>query len=390
MADYKTAAGDLGEALKPLQKEAVDGLEYRLFGTADQAIEAQPKLSPRMADCREASSLRGFLERPANVAVSGNEVPLAVYAFTNPRTRFQPVVSACHDFVYTGGEDRLDPATLTVKLRLQLLWGPPMKENEPKTVEKVEDLGVWEKSWQVPAVCIDPKPGPEPGPVCSARDHYLDKWVTGGFKQSFAESAVHTPNAAVVAELRVKLTQFLAGRQKEYYDRVVADLATPGKPLFLANAALTQAVRLLQEYTEAGFPTALRGDDLMQGLLRGAERLPGDTPDDGVVTSVFRAASAAYDSCQPAEGPGSPCTAATTFNPFAGQSREWLVDCLSWYRGQLPPDRWSGDPVANTVLAFARHAGDSLRGRFDAHSERLAKKVYTEGIPAVTEAAGLL
>ncbi|MFC7600280.1 hypothetical protein ACFQVD_09235 [Streptosporangium amethystogenes subsp. fukuiense] len=376
--DYKNAATDFNAALLPLQKQAVDNKDYKLFGTADQAIATQPAPPDIVPFCTGGSGQGPIinLERPANVTYSGNAIPMARYAFPEGS---RPTLGYCHQFALT--EDSIT-STLSVTMHLRITWpsAPGQPANPPQT------LRTWTKTWEVPTVCRKPDSSPEPPSVCNPSQYYLDRWVSGGYRQSFAETATLTEYPEPQQAVRTQVTRFLTERQKGYYDAVVTELTTPGKPLFQANAELSTALRLLQAYTAAGFPTALDDDELLQVLLHGAERLPADTPGETTITTIFRTAQNTYSSC--AATPDAACAA--TLNPFAGQQHAWLTNCLTWYKNQLPVARWSQDPLANTIAAFAYHTADTLRLRYDHHSKNLKQKTYTETLAPVTTAHKLL
>ncbi|MET8047831.1 hypothetical protein ABZU75_09515 [Streptosporangium sp. NPDC005286] len=376
--DYKNAATDFNAALLPLQKQAVDNKDYKLFGTADQAIATQPAPPNTVPFCTGSSGQGPILnlQRPANVTYSGNAIPMARYAFPEGS---RPTLGYCHQVAFTD-----DPitSTLSVTMHLRITW--PSASGQPPNPPQT--LRTWTKTWEVPGVCRRPDSSPEPPSACNPSQYYLDRWVSGGYQQSFAETATLTEYPEPQQAVRTQVARFLTGRQKGYYDAVVTELTTPGKPLFQANADLTTALRLLQAYTAAGFPTALNDDELLQVLLHGAERLPADTPGDTTITTIFRTAQSAYNSCAAT----SDTACAATLNPFAGQQHAWLTNCLTWYKNQLPVARWSQDPLANTITAFAYHTADALRLRYDHHSKNLKQNSYTETLAPVTTAHKLL
>ncbi|GAA2870085.1 hypothetical protein GCM10010517_30220 [Streptosporangium fragile] len=388
--DYKKAVADLSEELKRIQKEVTDGKGYRLFGTADQALPAgtTPDGPATVPSC--APTVPRDLARPSVVSQAQlpNAILMALYAFPEAD---RPTLTLCHTSGLTNEQSSVTDQVLTrtadlsVVMKMQLTW-PNGTAQTYRTWSFSQPLGVICRTrlGQIP-------PGDTTVYFCNQQSYYLDRWVENGYKKYFEAKATVTSDEAILTDARDRAARFLTGRQKTYYDRVVSDLTTAGKPLFEANAKVTRAMRLLQAYTRSGWATALGKDEIMQTVLTGAERLPSDVGGDTVITDVFRRAKQNYEQCAPSGEAGSPCTSPVSFDPFVGQSHQWLLDCTSWYgRSRLPVDEWTADPIGNTVLAFARYGTDVLRSRYEQHSKELVEGLYTEGVPQVKDAVSLL
>ncbi|MBB2913177.1 hypothetical protein FHS43_004475 [Streptosporangium becharense] len=391
VGDYRKAVGDLSAALVPIQEEITDGKDYRLFGTADQALPAgtTQEWPDTVPSCAPAPPRE--LARPRLKVVKGqlpNAILLAEHAFPEAD---RPTLTVCHTSGLTNqqssteGQVLTKTADLSVVMKMQLTWPDG----------KVETYRTWSHAQPLGVVCRTRLGPPQQGDTtvyfCNEDKHYLDRWAEDGYRKYFEALATVTDDAAVLASVRDRAARFLAGRQKAYYDRVVGDLTTAGKPLSEANATVTRTMRLLQAYTRAGWATAFAKDPIMQTVLAGAERLPSDVGEEAVITEIFRRAQQNYAECNPSAGTGSPCGNSVAFDPFVGQSRQWLLDCTSWYgRSRLPVDAWTGDPIGNTLLAFARHGTGVLLAQYEQHSKEIAEGVYTEGIPEVKDTIKLL
>lgn len=382
--DYKDAVAGLSAKLVPLQKEYTDAKGYKLFGTPDQAPPAgtSPATPENLSTC-PGTTVTKDIRTPGVVSLAQmpNAVLMANYALPEAD---RPALSLCYQALLTNkgahGEGQIleQWADLAVTVKMRLTWPDG----------KVETFRTWTQTQPLGVICRTrlgvPLPGDPTVYFCHDLAYYLDTWVTGGYRQVFDAESTFTSDDAVLAAARDKVARFLTGRQKAYYDRVVAELTAPGRPLSDANAQVTKSMRLLQAYTESGWATALRQDEIMQLMLGGTERLPSDLGGDPLITDVFRRAQQSYAGCDPVGGAGSACASPVSFDPFVGQSHEWLRDCLSWYdRSPLPAELWTGDPLANTVLGFSRHAADVLLSRYEKHSKELASGVYAEGVPEV-------
>ncbi|MEU8268352.1 hypothetical protein AB0B89_14420 [Sphaerisporangium sp. NPDC049002] len=390
--DYKNAVAALSDKLVPLQKEYTDEKGYKLFGTADQALPAgkSPATPGTVSTCPELPNKTKDIETPGVVSLAQMPNPIVLANYALPEAD-RPALSLCYQGWLTNQGGRGDGqileqwADLAVTVKMRLTW-PDGTVQTFRTWTQTQPLGV---------ICRTRMGTPLPGDptvyFCNDLKYYLGAWVSGGYKQVFDMKATFTSDDAVLTAARDKVARFLSGRQKAYYDRVVAELTTPGKPLSDANAQVTKSMRLLQAFTETGWATALRQDEIMQLLLGGVERLPSDLGGDPLITDVFRRAQENYAGCAPVGGHGSACSSRVSFDPFVGQSHEWLIDCLSWYdKSRLPVELWTGDPLANTVLGFSRHAADTLLSRYEKHSKELAGGVYAEGVPEVKNVLGVL
>ncbi|GLW12931.1 hypothetical protein Misp01_80590 [Microtetraspora sp. NBRC 13810] len=204
--DYKDAADHLAGTLKGLQDEVVGGKGYKLFGTADQAVSTPPGMPGSAATCSPGPLTT--LKRPANVTLRGNAVPVALQAFPED---MRPKVDVCHEVAFTSGGVPGVASEFAVTMRLRLVWPVPVGSAEG-TKPVVDVLRTWYRLWEVPTVCVG-RP-PEADPPCDPVDYYLDRWVGGGFQQSFAESASVVESQEAQDKVRAKVTRFLAGRQK--------------------------------------------------------------------------------------------------------------------------------------------------------------------------------
>ncbi|MEV4558261.1 hypothetical protein AB0K51_14895 [Kitasatospora sp. NPDC049285] len=376
VSDYRNAADAFQAQLKPLQKAQTGDKDYQLFGTADQALPAgQSPTDPGKVPACNSWPSQPSLTRPGNVTISNAPSALAFAQYAHPDG---PKLRLCHtsgladaETSSTGTWD-ITTANLQVTMQVELDWG-----NDHQVYTS------WTRSWPLGVVCRQSNIG-APGGYCHDENYYLNKWDATYAPSFTATGTDFVQNDQVAANARTRMTQLLAGKQKAYYDAVVHDLQTAGTPLFGANAALTKALRLIQGYTQAGWATALRQDVQLQLVVNGAERLPGDTGDDTVITNIFRRAQANYSGCNPQGGAGSPCSSTTGYSPMAGQTYGWLAGCSAWAsKAPLPADKLAADPVGNTVEAYAQWDAGFLGGLYEQHSKELAAHTYTEAVPEV-------
>lgn len=182
-----------------------------------------------------------------------------------------------------------------------------------------------------------------------------------------------TTNAATLSNTKSRVQAMLSGKQKLYYDMVAARLTGTGA-LATANAKVTEAVKLLQAYSELGWQVALQQDDLLNGLLNGGRHLPADLAGAAHFTEAFRVAANNYSACNPTSV-GGPCTG-TPKHPFDDQP-QYSYAC------PLDGDRLPGDPLGNCLVTVAQRRTDALAARYALHSNELATGRYVESLPEV-------
>jgi hypothetical protein len=388
--DYKTAASTLSQQLVPIQKEFTGEKEYKLFGSADQALSpaATPADASTLQHCRLAT--QPSIARPVNASVSSilPQLSLAQYAMSGT-DKNRPVSKVCYDSHFINVEQGqsgpwiITTADISVSINTEVRWA----NGERQTYRTHTAM------FEVGEVCRERYDGTAGGACYSVGDVLNQRWST--WKPQFETSAHYSENEAelnkALTTVRGKMTQFLAGQQKAYLDKVVHQLQTVGTPLHTANAKLTKQFRLLQEFSEVGWATAISKDDRMRMVLKGAERLPADVSGDSSITNIFRKAQANYAACAPVDGPGSACTSTTKFNPMAGHTYQWMVRCLPWAsKFEVPANQITADPVGNTILGFALWGANFLGERFEQHSKQLAQGTYTEGFPEVDRTISLI
>ncbi|MFD8594971.1 hypothetical protein ACFV1L_08215 [Kitasatospora sp. NPDC059646] len=359
-ANYRTAANGLSDQLARIRTaEVQEGKSYDLFGTADQARRPEWPVpaTPAEGTCSTTQGPTASRPKPSNVTNNDLASPYLLANYLAPDGAKPTFSWSCNAVVSLTDQSYDDDGvlhnyyTVTLTYRNYVTW-PGESTRRPIRTRTFTD---------------DPFESTELG--MATLNH---NW--GWFMDRFEQFATSTDEDTTLADAKVRTQNALNGRQKLYYDTVASRSAGSGD-LSAANARVTEAVTLLQAYTELGWARALQQDDLLNGLLNGRLHLPADLPGTAHVTDAFRTASAAYQGCNPATG-GGPCTTAGPFDPYRGQS-QYTAGCAI-DSGPLP-----GDPVGNCLLSVSRKRTDALAQRYAVHSAELAAGSYTEGLPAV-------
>jgi hypothetical protein len=363
--DYAKAAEDLKTQLDEVRKQYSENKEYNLFGPIDQPLTGAGKLAEpaAVATCGGSSP---SLTRPNNVSLTQapNEFALAQYAHAD-----KPKVYLCYDASLVNVKRsfttkfNITKADLRVQMKLRVEWGG----------EKL-DFRSWTKVTPLGEVCREYR---DSGEVvfCYELDDYLNNW-DANYRSGFESGATYGSTDSVLATVRTRMTNFMAGRRAGYYSHVYTDLGDPAKNLFKANAQVTKMAKLTKVYSALGFANTMQHDDLLRAVLYGANRIVADDTNGAMVRDTFAIAVQAYAGCN-APNWMSPCTAGNgAFNPLSGQRH--LTDCAAF-----GPEM--SDPVGNCVIDRAKARNGFLADRIEAASARIAAGDYTEGMPEVQD-----
>ncbi|MFD8480457.1 hypothetical protein [Kitasatospora sp. NPDC059673] len=359
-ANYRAAMNSFSDQLAKIRTtEVQQGKSYDLFGTADQARRPEWPVpaTPAQGTCSTNQVPTTSHPTPSNVTNNDLASPYLLANYLAPDGAKPAFSWSCNAVVSLTDQTYDDEGvlhnyyTVTLTYRNYVLWPGESTRRLIRTRTFTDDPF---ESTELSLPTLN------------------HNW--GWFADRFEQFATTTDEDTTLADAKVRTQNVLNGRQKLYYDTVSSRLGSPGD-LLAANTKVTEAVTLLQAYSELGWARAVQQDDLLNGLLNGRLHLPADLPGTAHFTDAFRTAAAAYQGCNPATG-GGPCTGRGPFDPYAGQ-QQYTAGCQI-DGGQLP-----GDPLGNCLLSVARQRTDALAQRYAAHSAELAAGTYTESLPTV-------
>ncbi|WP_326550365.1 hypothetical protein [Micromonospora sp. NBC_01813] len=362
--------------------------EYDLWGDADQAVAARIAESATMPSC---SGSQGSRAVPATLlrATLPNAYHLADHGLP---TAQRPQFTTCYEADFVNVEENEGPRFHTTSGDLQVTVRSRVKWHGgdwqvAQTATRVFPIGVF-CSWDVRSH--------EPSGYCYDEVYYLNQRWNGSYRAAF-ESAPVAPVAAATETARAKAAAMLAGRQRYFY-RVLLDGSGVNRPtggfgydnsriLWERGKAVSDAVRMLQAYSELGWARALESDDAMSGMLFGTQALPGDwarprTDVDQTVSqhfqNTFRQALSNYNGCVQPE-PWDPCDGnLSKFDPRTDQP-QYGFGCPTADVPGRPRD-----PIGSCLVSVGNIRVGLLADRYAHWSGRIAAGSHVEGLPKVT------
>ncbi|WP_144122710.1 hypothetical protein [Catellatospora sichuanensis] len=289
----------------------------------------------------------------------------------------QPTFSVCYDVEFVNEIWQAQPsyletqADLRVTVRIFVQWsnGPRF---EARAVSHTGSAGV---------VCREWYNKPEFDFCKTPQDVMHSSW-SATRKESFEAAPNVVTHSTATDATADKARNFVHGKRKYYYDLVSSRLVG-GTTLAAANREVTEAMRLLQAYSELGWAQALQNDDLMHGLLYGSRRIPADLAGSRPVADVYQHAANVYTACRPVV-PAGPCqTADPDTYDLKHPDYDWSKEnCEPLHSGPI-----AGVPEVDPIGSCAHWQGTQrrnlLEAQYDQQSDRLFHNLYREGNPDV-------
>ncbi|TWJ21272.1 hypothetical protein [Micromonospora endolithica] len=391
--DYRSAmsgwAGQVEEIRRAVMWNGHDvPVQYDLWGNADQAVTARIPEATGMSSC---SGTQGSRAVPSTLlrATLPNAYHLADHGLPLAK---RPQFHTCYEARFVNVEENEGPrfhttsGDLEITVRSRVKWhGGDWQVAQ--TATRVFPIGVF-CSWDVRSH--------EPSGYCYDEVRYLNQRWSTNYRPAF-ESAPVPPVAAATETARAKAAAMLAGRQRYFY-RVVLDGSGVNPPagghdwensriLWQRGKAVSDAVRMLQAYSELGWATALESDDAMSGMLFGTRALPSDwsrprTDVDQTANQHFRntfqKALNNYDGCAQAEA-WDPCADDRSgFDPRTDQPQYGFACPQADVPGR------PRDPIGSCLVSVGDIRVGLLAERYAHWSGRIAAGSHAEGLPKVT------
>jgi len=160
--------------------------------------------------------------------------------------------------------------------------------------------------------------------------------------------------------------RFLELRQANYYALVADRLNDPTKPT-PAEADLNENTRMIEAYTDLGFPRAVQTDDQLHALLYGTNSLPADLTNLQIQRDIYALSAEKARAGKPL---------------FADQP---LLEPQS-ASGCTTTGLRTKDPVAACVVWIGDQRRASLAARYEVHSRAIYNKQEVQTLPMVDEA----
>lgn len=157
---------------------------------------------------------------------------------------------------------------------------------------------------------------------------------------------------------------FITEHRAQYYEVVAAKLNQGAIP---QAKTLNNNVRLIQAYTDLGFPRAKETDEQLSALVYGTNALPADLPDLPVLEAVYLQAAK---------------NVRTGKSAIQDQS---LLDQDANSQSCLPPE-YAGDPISGCVNNLGYNRNVALLERYELHSEAIYNGLEVQSLPLVDEA----
>lgn len=392
--DYRDAMVGWSEQMEEIRRAVmwnghdVELPKYDLWGEADQAIVARIQEAATMGSC---SGNQGSRAVPATLrrATLPNAYHLADHGLPTAK---RPQFNTCYEARFVNIVENEGPrfhttsGDLEITVRSRVKWhGGDWQVAQ--TATRVFPVGTF-CSWEVRSQ--------EPSGYCRDETYYLNQSWNGSYRATF-ESAPVPPVAAAAETAEAKAKAMLAGRQRYFY-RVVLDGSGVNPPpggfswdnsriLWQRGKAVSDAVRMLQAYSELGWAKALENDDAMNGMLFGTRALPSDwarprTDVDQTANQhfrkTFRHALSNYDECVQQDA-WDPCDGDRSgFNPRTGQPQYGFACPVADV-----PSR-PRDPIGSCLASVGHIRVGLLAERYAYWSGRIAAGSHVEGLPKVT------
>ncbi|QKW13744.1 hypothetical protein [Verrucosispora sp. NA02020] len=367
--------------------------EYDMWGSPDQQIAAGNRIG-ETGSIGPCTGTLGNRAVPATLRHNTLPNPFQLAAHGLPPAH-RPSFTSCYEAQFVNVVENPGPrfhttsGDLQITVRSRVKWAGGDWQ-QVRSATRVFPIGVY-CSWSVRSEI--------PDGYCYDERKFLDERWNTTYRTAFESAAIPAVDAQT-ATARAKAASMLAGRQKYFYRVMLAGSGTaapdPGtwdsaKALWQQGKKVSNALRLLQAYTELGWGTALESDDGLRGLLFGSHGLPADwaRPRSDADQSANRhlhnamaQALANYAGCTQHDG-WDPCGGDQSgFNPLANQG-QYGAGC---------PQATSGaprDPLSACLFGAAELRANQLAARYAHWSGRVKAKAHVEGLPDVTATADM-
>jgi hypothetical protein len=402
LTDYRNAVVGWNRQVDQVRKavlwngEANPNPVHDLWGGPDQALPAANRIpeTESMGSCTSGGNRPG---RSVPATVRRSTLPNAFHLANHAMPPgHAPSFLTCYEANFVNVEENEGPrfhtwsGDLQITLRTQVRWALG-EWRETQSVTRVFPVGTY-CSWSTTSHT--------PSGYCHNENKYLiDRW-SSTYRPSF-ESAAVPVHATEAATARTKAAAMLAGRQKYFY-RVMQAGTGPNAPssgtwgvaqdLWQKGKVLSDALRMLQSYTELGWARALEQDDALSGLLFGSQGLPADytrprsdnnqAPNQHLHNAFTRAVENFRDCTQAMDW--NECGAdRSDFDPLRDQG-QYGAGCAQAVVTDKPRD-----PLSACVASAATLRVDQLGQRYDHWSARVHAGGHVEGLPEVTAAVDM-
>ncbi|MFC8845270.1 MULTISPECIES: hypothetical protein [unclassified Micromonospora] len=401
MADYRNAVVAWNQQVEAVRKGVIwNGDDqpapvHDMWGSPDQELPAANRIieNESIGGCtttgnRPSRSIPATLRR----ATLPNPFHLTNHAMPPGH---KPTFSSCYEAQFVNVEENEGPrfhtwsGDLQITVRSRVKWATGDWQ-QVQTATRVFPIGTY-CSWSTTS--------PTPSGYCYDENKYLnERW--GTYRSAF-ESAAIPVDAAQAASARAKAAAMLAGRQKYFY-RVMRAGTGPNPPspdtwavaqtLWQRGKAVSNALRMLQAYSELGWAGALEQDDSLNALLFGANGLPADytrprsDADQSLNRHLYNAFTQAvvnYADCEQTVDWDACANDKSGFDPQANQG-QYGVGCAQADIADKPRE-----PVSACLAGGAAARLALLGQRYDHWSARVHSGTHTEGLPKVRAAVDM-
>ncbi|MFI2651141.1 hypothetical protein [Micromonospora fulviviridis] len=401
IADYRAAMGQWKFALDEVGRAvrwAEGDRDYNMWGSVDQDIPAAGRIAdvPHIAFCEGPTGAHLDMPSRVNRSALPSVYHLANYAMA---PAYRPELRSCLDaeFVNVVVNDlpryQQTNADLRLVVRQQAKWfGGDWQDVRTVTWKtRLTDVCLW-----------DQRANPPTG-YCREPDYYINSKWNSTYRPALDSSGVVVDNAAALALARTKAQAMLTGKQRYFYraaalgtgvDRPPAGTWSSSQQLWDAGKKVSDAVRMLQIFSDLGWSSALERDDVLRGQLFGDRALPADyrlprsqdSYNSGSLHlfNAYQRALANYDSCKQ-QLDWDPCQGDVSgLNPLVQQER-FGNGCAPAPAAQAPDD-----PLGSCVVQAGSAGIGILADRYGYWSGRIKAGAHQEGLAAVKGVVGLL
>ncbi|MFJ6198158.1 hypothetical protein [Micromonospora sp. NPDC092111] len=394
MGQWKTSLDDVGRAVRWAEGDR----DYNMWGSVDQDIPA----AGRIADVSRISFCGGSTNANLNPPTRVNRAALpSIYHLANyaMAPAFRPELRSCIDRQFINTEVNDGPRYEQTNGDLQLVVRQQVKWSG----------GDWQDvrtvTWQthLTDICLWDKRANPPTGYCRDTDYYIyDKW-NSTYRAALDSSGVVVDNAAALAQARTKVQAMLTGKQRYYYraaalgtgvDRPPAGTWGVSQQLWDAGKKVSDAVRMLQIFSDLGWSSALGRDEVLHGQLFGDRSLPADyrlprsqnSYNSGSLHlfNAYQRALVNYSTCRQ-QMDWDPCQDDVSgLSPLVQQER-FGVGCAA-----APAPAAPHDPLGSCVVQAGSVGIGTLADRYGYWSGRVKAGTHQEGLAAVKGIVGLL
>ncbi|EEP70690.1 hypothetical protein MCAG_01017 [Micromonospora sp. ATCC 39149] len=401
MADYRNAVVAWNQQVENVRKGVIwNGNDqpapvHDMWGSPDQELPAANRIpeTESMGGCTTTVN-RPARSVPATIRRANLPNPFHLTHHAMPPGH-KPTFATCYEAQFVNVEENEGPrfhtwsGDLQITLRSRVKWATGDWQTV-QTATRVFPIGTY-CSWSTTS--------PTPSGYCYDENKYLnERW--GTYRAAF-ESAAIPVSTAQTATARTKAAAMLAGRQKYFY-RVMRAGTGPNPPspdtwevaqtLWQRGKAVSNALRMLQAYTELGWASALEQDDSLNALLFGANGLPADytrprnDADQSLNQHLYNAFTQAvvnYAGCEQTVDWDACAGDKSGFDPQLNQG-QYGVGCVQADIADKPRE-----PVSGCLAGTAAARLALLQQRYDHWSGRLRSGTHTEGLPKVSAAVDM-